>query len=234
MRKLLLSAILLSVACRLFALTFSVDNIHYEVINTANHTVKVVADYPEYTDVVVIPSTVSYGAITYSVTEIDEFAFQYCFDLKEVSIPSSVTTISPYAFLYAYYLAKVTVNWSLPPVIDAEVFEGIDLGDVTLVVPFGTLSIYQTASVWQNFNVIQSLSTGLLQIENSDLSAYVSHGELVLNSVAIGEPVVIYTVNGVFVYRTVFAGQAIALPTINSGVYMVRVGNHKRAKFVIF
>ena len=40
---------------------------------------------------------------------IDQYAFQYCYSLKNVTIPSGVTSIGMYAFSYCYQLTNVTI-----------------------------------------------------------------------------------------------------------------------------
>ena len=48
---------------------------------------------------VTIPSSVvGNNSVTYTVTEIDEYAFYYCNNLTSITIPASVTTIGKYAF----------------------------------------------------------------------------------------------------------------------------------------
>ena len=47
----------------------------------------------EYSGAVIIPSSVSYDGITYSVTSIGEGAFEDCSLLTSVTIPNSVTNI---------------------------------------------------------------------------------------------------------------------------------------------
>lgn len=41
----------------------------------------------------VIPSTVTYGGVTYNVTSIGNYAFDNCRNLNSITIPNSVTTI---------------------------------------------------------------------------------------------------------------------------------------------
>ena len=56
-------------------------------------------DHPRPTGALTIPSTVTYGDTTYSVTTIGFKAFEYCTGLTSVNIPSSVTSIGKNAFL---------------------------------------------------------------------------------------------------------------------------------------
>ncbi|MDE7166089.1 MAG: leucine-rich repeat domain-containing protein, partial [Bacteroidaceae bacterium] len=85
--------------------TFSVDGIYYRVTSIEELTVAVTYkgdsynDYEErYSGSVVIPECVTYGGVTYKVTEIGEFAFYDCSGLTAVTIPDSVTKIGDEAF----------------------------------------------------------------------------------------------------------------------------------------
>ena len=48
----------------------------------------------------VIPSTVTYSNITYSVTSISDYAFNECGELTAITIPNSVTSIGDSAFFF--------------------------------------------------------------------------------------------------------------------------------------
>ena len=83
-----------------FAIT---DSIEKEVEITYAHTLQQVDWFltggdPTYSGDVVIPSSVSYGNITYAVTSIGNYAFALCDSLTSIEIPSSVTTIGDFAF----------------------------------------------------------------------------------------------------------------------------------------
>ena len=79
---------------------FEVDGICYK-INDDNATVSVTNKtiyYHDYSGNVAIPSTVSYGDNTYSVTAIGDYAFMDCSGLIDISIPETVSSIGFYAF----------------------------------------------------------------------------------------------------------------------------------------
>ena len=97
-------------------------SLYYNITSsTAPYTVEVTYQaykigtktYPFYLTEVVIPSTVSYGGITYSVTSIGESAFYYCENLTSVSIPNTVTSIQSDAFRYCVSLTSITIPSSV-------------------------------------------------------------------------------------------------------------------------
>ena len=64
--------------------------------------------YTKPTGDLTIPSTVTHGDITYSVTAIGNASFAYC-GLSSVSIPNTVTTIGASAFYYCVTLTSVSI-----------------------------------------------------------------------------------------------------------------------------
>jgi hypothetical protein len=75
--------------------------------------------------------------------------------LMAVTIPSSVETIGNYAFADCEDLGAVTVQRAKPVTINANVFDGLDLEDITLNVPAtgGAIADYFFAPVWGDFNI---------------------------------------------------------------------------------
>ena len=114
MKKLLLSFLLLLAAVPLWAHDFEVDGIYY--LDQYNNTVIVTyagssysAIKGEYTGSVVIPKSVTYKGITYSVISIGDKAFCGCTGLTSVTIPNSVTSIDASAFSGCSGLTSVTI-----------------------------------------------------------------------------------------------------------------------------
>ncbi|MCD8287197.1 MAG: leucine-rich repeat domain-containing protein, partial [Clostridia bacterium] len=66
-----------------------------------------------YTGDVVIPSTVEYEGITYSVTSIGEYTFCYCSKLNSIKIPSSVTILGLGAFHNCTSLTSIEIPSSV-------------------------------------------------------------------------------------------------------------------------
>ena len=93
---LLLTLLCLSLSAR--AHNAEVDGIFYN-LDSANKTATVTfkgigwSSYDnEYSGDVVIPETVIYNGITYSVTSVGEWCFYGCSSLTSITIPNSVTS----------------------------------------------------------------------------------------------------------------------------------------------
>jgi hypothetical protein len=102
MKRSILLLISVSVMESTFAFDFSTNGIFYKIKTPlSSNEVAVTAGSAtsnNYSDVVVIPSSVTYNAKNYSVTEIDSWAFGSSYSLTDVTIPSSIDTIGDGAF----------------------------------------------------------------------------------------------------------------------------------------
>ena len=103
MRKKLLSiCLLLLIAISAGAQTeFTVGNFKYTVTDEDEENPKVSiaqADGAELPEELVIPSTVTYETVTYTVTSIAEYGFGSNENITEVTIPNTVTSIDEGAF----------------------------------------------------------------------------------------------------------------------------------------
>ncbi len=95
---------------------FEVDGIYYNITNSTDKTVAVTfngrygSSVVEYSGDVVIPCTVEYNNVIYTISSIGDYAFEGCYGLTSVTIPNSVTTIGNYAFSYCTGLSKIIVD----------------------------------------------------------------------------------------------------------------------------
>ena len=102
---------------------FEVNGIFYDKINSS--TVEVTykghsydSYSNEYIGDVVIPSSVNYNGVTYSVTSIGDEAFYYCESLTGIVIPNSVTWIGYYAFQSCTSLTSIEIPNSFTSIGD--------------------------------------------------------------------------------------------------------------------
>jgi hypothetical protein len=103
-------------------------------------------------------SSLTSVTIPNSVTSIGDGAFEYCTSLTSVTIPNSVTSIGDYAFEYCTSLTSVTCEIVNPLTIDTDLFGEVTLSNVTLNVPAASVSAYQAAAVWEDFNPINAIA----------------------------------------------------------------------------
>ena len=117
---LLLTLLCLSLSAR--AHDAEVDGIFYN-LDAANKTATVTFqgdNYDsynnEYSGDVVIPETVTYNGITYSVTSLGWACFTYCSSLTSITIPNSVTSLGEYCFSACRSLTSITIPNSVTSV----------------------------------------------------------------------------------------------------------------------
>jgi hypothetical protein len=152
---------------------------------------------------------------------IGEKAFFNCTELTSIDIPSSVTSIEDSAFANCTTLEEVTVNWEIPLSINENVFEGVDVSTVELIVPFDTETDYKSALVWKNFAIV----TGLEKVEKTNLKLYPNPVDDFVNIEIANANVVIFDSKGNIFKIFALAEQenTIDLSELSSGVYLIKI-----------
>ena len=105
-----------------------------------------------------------------SVTSIGNSAFYYCKGLTSVTIPNSVTSIEGYVFGDCTGLTDIYCHIEEPLTINSSVFDKVQKNTCTLHVPIGSKEKYEVADVWKEFNIVEDLPTGIVSIDNSQLT----------------------------------------------------------------
>ena len=121
MKQTLLSLLIMLLPLLAHAEAVEIDGIYYNLIAKVK-TAEVTTNPNGYKGNVVIPSSVVYNDVTYSVTSIGESAFKSCSELTSITIPNSVTSIGNYAFGYCSSLTAVHIT-------DLEAWCKIEYGD---------------------------------------------------------------------------------------------------------
>ncbi|MBQ2045868.1 MAG: leucine-rich repeat protein [Muribaculaceae bacterium] len=138
-RAILAIAMTLMVALPTLAHDFEVGGLYYNYLDETAKTVMVTYkgnsyyDYSnEYTGSVTIPSSITTGSGTYTVTSINAHAFNDCERLTSVSIPNSVTKIGHYAFADCTGLTEITVPNSVTTIGNFAFFRCTSLTSITI------------------------------------------------------------------------------------------------------
>ena len=106
-----------------------------------------------YSGEVVIPATVDYEGITYSVTTIAPYAFYFCQSVTSVTLGSNMQSIGDDAFGWCSGLTKIICQGTTPPTMSNydDVFFNV-YNHITLQVPCGALEAYQS-SAWNDYYI---------------------------------------------------------------------------------
>ena len=117
---------------------FNAGGLFYKITDAVNHKVSVVpenATSPYYTTSpsgdIVIPATIANGSDNYTVESIADHAFDGCTGITSIKLSAAT-----------------------PYVINANVFEGVTLSGIKLIVPQAAKAAYKAAAVWNGFKVV--------------------------------------------------------------------------------
>ena len=158
----------------LLASDTQVDGIWYNFDNN-NKTAEVTFqgnshyNYDEYSGDIVIPASVTYSGINYSVTSIGSRAFQSCYNMTSITIPNSVASIGNSAFQGCYNMTSITIPNSVTSIgddafLNCDKLKYIYISDI---------------AAWCNINFSNGFSNPISAYKNSMYGTY--RGDLYLN-----------------------------------------------------
>lgn len=141
-------------------LPVEVDGLYYKLL--ANNNCEVIFGENDYIGDIVIPETVIFDGVTYSVTGIFANTFKRCWSLESVVIPATVTHIGKNVFAYSG-LPSITCECVIPPTFVIDSSEDDERGSrdsyfkyTTLYVPIGAIDAYKAAEGWSKFQTIMN------------------------------------------------------------------------------
>jgi hypothetical protein len=171
----LVCALVLSVMA--FAHDFMVDELYYtkQGDNTVNISFKGASSASSmvYSGDVVVPETVEFEGVTYTIVGVDDGTFNYCTNLTSVSLPKTVTSLgtiifegdnkltsvvlgSPSSignqnFNFCSALQSITIYSTTVPETGNKTFSGLDKSQITIKIPAGTKAAYEADVNWNGF-----------------------------------------------------------------------------------
>ena len=183
-----------------------------------NNTAEVTSNPNKYMGDVVIPSTVTYSGITYSITSIVQSAFRGCSGLTSVTIGNGVTSIGNHAFMGCENLLTVNSLIEAPFNCGRGAFDETTCRNGTLYVPIGTKELYTRFDGWRNFLKIVEMGDAseqkYLTLKDGE------HGQMML-AVKIGENYTLRFVaeDGWHVHSVSFNGDNVTAEVATDGTY---------------
>ena len=202
---------------------FEVDGVYYNITCDQEVEVTYFGDSydsfdDEYEGNVVIPSSVNYNGITYSVTSIGNYAFRLCTSLTSIEIPNSVTSIGDSAFNSCTGLTSIEIpnsvtsigddafSWcdlteikcwaTTPPTIESYTFSNYS---ADLYVPVGCKSAYHSANYWKNFNIINATLDNPITLNDNNVTVASIGDYIVVKNSTVGSVVCVYAAVGALI-----------------------------------
>ena len=183
-KRLKLTILSLLVSVGIFASETSVKNkqgveIWYE-FNTDTKWACVRRAPSKYSGNVIIPATVVYQGVEYSVVVIDNYAFNDCSNLTSVTIPESVTSIEWGTFCGCSSLTSVTIPEGVTMIGEDAFYNCTNITSITckciippmaksafgdfdtsipLFVPEESIELYRNTNSWKKFTNIHPIPT---------------------------------------------------------------------------
>ena len=125
------------------AISFTVDNLKYNITDESNKT-------PE--GKLEIPATVNIDGADYSVTQIGNNAFYQCHEITELIIGKNVSSIGEYGFYDCRNIEKMTVHAITPPTVGTYGLASIPTNIPVIYVYKEAMEAYKVANEWKQFS----------------------------------------------------------------------------------
>lgn len=138
-----------------YGVNFVWKNFRYTLLTDETAKVERSANSSE----VVVPSILPFekeGFYDVTVTTIDDKVFASLSKLQKVTLPSTIESIGRGAFSNSPNLAAVIMQSVTPPTLSEDAFDKDAAYKVAVYVPAESYSVYKSAPVWKDLNIIPS------------------------------------------------------------------------------
>ena len=179
----------------------------YRITDANNKYVAVIQDasYTSYNGAVIIPSTTVIDGVTYTVTSIDNNAFEGCTGVTDIIIPNSVTSIGERAFYGCTSITDIVIPQGVTKIADRTFNECTGLTSVTIpgsVTSIGISAFSMCAKLTdvtipegvtkisnRTFNACSSLTSITIPSSVTIIEDYAFYGCTGLTSITLGNGV---------------------------------------------
>ena len=156
----------------------SVDRLYY-LLDANSFTASLAPSGEKYTGDIVIPSKITYEGNEYVVNKISEYAFQYCYDLNSVEIPSTIDSIGEKAFANCFGLKSIVIPNGVKNIGTAAFYYCENLESITIPESVNTIeksafsSCKNVKSITCIGEIPATLSQNAFEMVNKDIPLYV-------------------------------------------------------------
>lgn len=160
-----------------------------------------------------------------SVLEIGAYAFKSCTGISSLTIPQNVNIIGAGAFYACSNLTNLGVAKSTPPMVDYYTLYLIDKQNCTLLVPVGSLSLYNKAPYWEEFTntTEKNFETSEKSISEHTYRCFKTKEGLYIKNLKPDDWVEIYTLHGLTVTKQKAGSATMHLPLPVRGIFIVKI-----------
>ena len=157
------------------------------------------------------------------VTTISDYAFSSCTKLSKVTLVDKVISIGESAFLNCITLKEIHSPSLIPPACGDNAFGGVSKTGCRVYVSQTSAVAYKLADQWKEFFYIGPVSIDDVPVES--MKVYISDGSVVIQGVAEGVQVAVYTILGKTVDVTTATDEQVKIALPTRGIYLVKVGD---------
>ena len=165
-----------------------------------------------------------------SVKRIEGTFVTECHSLKTITLGTGLQSLGTYAFWYVDGLRYIYSLNPIPPKFDDQniSFDDTPVDQITLYVPIGSKSAYENAPGWNLFagRIVEIDPTGIADVTTDGLSITVSNHHIHVEGAKVGCFLNVYDLSGNKCMSVrITSGKVNINCNVPNGVYVVRLGN---------